>query len=65
MTLTHEEYVTAAIAKQVQMLKDLIYEIETERLQGEALAWRIRAVEDQLHRIEASVEPSHEAHPSI
>jgi hypothetical protein len=46
-----EEFLAASIRKQAETLNNLIHEMETEKLVGDALAWRIRAVELQLRRI--------------
>ena len=46
-----EEFVSASIQKQIQSLKNVIEELEMERLTGEALAWRLRAVELGLRHV--------------
>jgi hypothetical protein len=46
-----EEYLAAGLRQQIQSLKVLSEEIESERLTADALGWRIRAVELQLRRI--------------
>jgi hypothetical protein len=46
-----EEVLAAGIRQQIQSLRVLSEEIETERLTTDALAWRIRAIELQLRRI--------------
>lgn len=46
-----DEYLAAALRKQIQSLESLHQEIEAERLTPEALSWRIRAVELQLRRL--------------
>jgi hypothetical protein len=46
-----EEYLAAGIRQQIEMLKVLTEEMELERISGDALSWRIRAVELQLRRI--------------
>ena len=46
-----EEYLAAGIRQQIQSLNQLSEEIEAERLTGDALAWRIRAVELRLRQI--------------
>jgi hypothetical protein len=51
VTNVKEEYVAAGIREQVQSLKNIHEEIETERLTSEAIAWRLRAVEIKLKRL--------------
>jgi fructose-1,6-bisphosphatase/inositol monophosphatase family enzyme len=46
-----EEYVTAGLRQQIETLKILTEEMEKETIAGEALSWRIRAIELQLKRL--------------
>jgi hypothetical protein len=51
VTKVKEEYVAAGLRQQIQSLKTLSDEIESERLTPDALGWRIKAVELQLKRL--------------
>ncbi len=51
VTQMKDEYLAAALRQQIQSLKMLSEEIETERLTPDALGWRIRAIELQLKRL--------------
>ena len=46
-----EEYLAAGIRQQIQSLKMLNDELETETFTADAFAWRIRAIELQLRRL--------------
>lgn len=46
-----DEYLAAGLRKQIESLQVLTQEMEKERIAGDALSWRIRAVELQLRRI--------------
>ena len=46
-----EEYVAAGLRQQIETLKVLTQEMEKEKIVGEALSWRIRAIELQLKRL--------------
>jgi len=51
VTQVKEEYVAAGIRDQINTLKSITEEMEKERITGDALSWRIRAVELQLKRL--------------
>ena len=51
VTQVREEYVAAGLRQQIQSLQYLSQEMEKEKIDGDALSWRIRAVELQLKRL--------------
>lgn len=47
----NHEYLAAGLRQQMESLADMIEEMRDERLNAEALSWRLRAVEIGLRRL--------------
>ncbi len=48
---SEREYVAAGLRQQIRSLTQVMEEMEFERLDGEAIAWRLKAVELNLRRL--------------
>jgi hypothetical protein len=46
-----QEYVAAGLRQQIRSLAQVMEEMESERLESEAIAWRLKAVEINLRRL--------------
>jgi hypothetical protein len=47
----NHEYLAANLRQQMESLAHMIEDVETERLDGDALEWRLKAVEIGLRRL--------------
>jgi len=51
VTEKEQEYLAAGLRKQLELLNGMISEMERERLNREAVSWRLRAVEIGIRRL--------------